>query len=169
MLKALRRARDTKAAAARLYAAVSAQAREPAFFTSFGLPDTMDSRFDLLCLHAWMVLETLGMNRALAQAFIDVVFVGFDEALRQSGTGDVGMNRRLKTIAGAFYGRLEAYRSASTPDELAGAVRRNVFRGADDRVGQALSLATYASLTLSQLGEQDLSEGVVAFARLPPT
>jgi|SRR4051812_888684 cytochrome b pre-mRNA-processing protein 3 len=167
MLRAWRRARDTRLAAARLYAAVTAQARNPAFFTCLGLPDSMDSRFDLLCLHAWLVLEKLGPQRPLAQAFVDAVFVGFDEALRQSGTGDVGMNRRLKTMAGAFYGRLGAYRSAATLDELTAAVRRNVFRDAEPRSGEARALAAYASDTLSRLKEQDLSDGNVVFDAFP--
>jgi len=167
MLKALRRARNTKAAAARLYSAVSAQARNPAFFTSLGVPDTMDSRFDLLCLHAWLVLEKLGTRRSLAQAFVDGIFIGFDEALRQTGTGDIGMNRPLKTIASAFYGRLAAYRSASTLDALTEAVRRNLFRGAEDRMVQSRAVAAYAVDTLSGLDEQDLWTGNVVFAPVP--
>lgn len=167
MLKILLRARGTKAAANRLYAAVASQARNPVFFVRFGVPDTMDGRFDLVCLHTWLVLGKLGSHRTLAQAFVNAVFTGFDEALRQSGTGDIGMNRRLKTLASAFYGRLEAYRSTSTLEQLAEAIQRNVFRGAADKAQQAHALATYALESRSRSTEAEIAKGNVAFASLP--
>jgi cytochrome b pre-mRNA-processing protein 3 len=167
MLKTLLRARGTKAAANRLYAAVASQARDPLFFERLAAPDTMDGRFDLVCLHAWLVMDRLTSNRALAQAFVNAVFTGFDEALRQSGTGDIGMNRRLKTLAGAFYGRLEAYRAASTLEELADAIQRNLFRGAANRAAQARALATYASKSRSCLTEAEIATGNIVFASVP--
>lgn len=166
MLKPLLRARGTTAAANRLYAAVASQARNPVFFVRLAVPDTMDGRFDLICLHAWLVLDKLGSHRPLAQAFVNAVFTGFDEALRQSGTGDIGMNRRLKILAGAFYGRLEGYRGAPTLEQLADAIQRNVYRGAD-RAAQAHALATYASESRSCLTEGEIAKCNVAFASLP--
>lgn len=167
MLKALLRARSTRAAAESLYAAIAAQARDPLFFGALGVADNMDGRFDLICLHAWLVLEGLGSQRALAQAFVNAVFTGFDEALRQSGTGDVGMNRRLKTLASAFYGRLEAYRAASTAAQLSEAIQRNLFRGAIESTAQARALATYVLEGRSCFTEAELAKGIVAFAPLP--
>jgi len=164
MLRTLQRARDTKAAANRLYAAVASQARNPSFFAQLAVPDTMDGRFDLVCLHAWLVLDRLHSHRALAQALINAVFTGFDEALRQSGTGDIGMNRRLKTLASAFYGRLEAYGAASTAEQLTDAIQRNLFRGATDRNAQAQALATYAWENRSCLIEAEIARGNIVFA-----
>src|SRR2546423_5748722 len=143
MLKALRRSRQRKITARQLCAALMAQARAPVFFTRFGVPDTMDGRFDLVVLHAWLALERLQSDPALAQALVNEMFLQFDEALRDLGTGDVGMNRRLKIMAGAFYGRLEAYRSTSMHDELAAAILRNLYRGAGERQPDAKALATY--------------------------
>ena len=93
----------------------------------------MDGRFDLVALHAWLVLERLkaaGMDAA-AQALTDILFVGFDEALREQGTGDMGMGRRMKAFANAFFGRLAAYGGA-TDEADAGRKRwpSNVWRGA---------------------------------------
>jgi cytochrome b pre-mRNA-processing protein 3 len=167
MLSVLRRTKDTKAAARRLYAGVVAQARDPAFFTRLDVSDSTDGRFDLICLHAWLVLEQIEGNRALAQAFVNEVFAGFDDALRQSGTGDVGMNRRLKTLASAFYGRLEAYRAAPGAEELAEAILRNLFRGAAEKKAVAEGLATYALATRSGFTKEDLAEGHLSFAPIP--
>lgn len=144
MLKTLKRSREQKEAARRICAALMARARMPEFFTRFGVPDTMDGRFDLVALHAWLALERLEGRPALIQALIDEIFIGFDEALRHMGTGDIGMNRRLKTMAGAFYGRLAAYRSARTADDLAEAILRNVYRGTESRKADAKVLAAYA-------------------------
>ena len=38
---------EVRDAAHRLYASVVAQARQPAFYTSFGVADTVDGRFDM--------------------------------------------------------------------------------------------------------------------------
>jgi cytochrome b pre-mRNA-processing protein 3 len=168
MLKALRRSRQSKETARRLCAILMARARTTAFFTRFHVPDTMDGRFDLVALHAWLMLESLADEPALAQALVDEIFVQFDEALRDLGTGDVGMNRRLKTLAGAFYGRLQAYRNTSTQEDLAQAIGRNLYRGALDRQAEADALAAYAMRSRSHLANRDNPSGV-EFAPLPTT
>jgi cytochrome b pre-mRNA-processing protein 3 len=123
---------------------LAARALAPVFFTRFGVPDTMDGRFDMMALHAWLALARLqesGQDKD-AQALTDAVFIGFDEALREQGISDMGMGRRMKAMANAFYGRLSAYGTAKTQSEMAQALARNVWRGAavDDR---ARALALY--------------------------
>lgn len=168
MLKALRRARQSKESARRLCAILMAQARTTAFFTRFCVPDTIDGRFDLVALHAWLMLEPLAGDPALAQALVNEIFVHFDETLRDLGTGDIGMNRRLKTLADAFYGRLQAYRRTVTQEDLAQAIGRNVYRGALDRQPEAHALAAYAMRSRSHLANLDNPSGV-EFAPLPTT
>jgi cytochrome b pre-mRNA-processing protein 3 len=167
MLKPLRRSKATKVTARRLCAELMAQARAPVFFTRLGVPDTMDGRFDLVALHAWLALEQIESEPVLAQALVNEIFLQFDEALRDLGTGDVGMNRRLKTMASAFYGRLQAYRSASTPEELAQAIRRNLFRGAPGRQGEIEALATYAMNSRSHLAKLNDGGSGLKFGPLP--
>src|SRR5262249_37457866 len=101
MLNALRRsarrAAELKETAARLAAELGAQARQPAFFRALGVADTFDGRFDLVVLHAWLVLQRLAEleQKALADALRDRLFIEFDEALREQGTGDMGMMRHM--------------------------------------------------------------------------
>jgi cytochrome b pre-mRNA-processing protein 3 len=45
------------------------------------------------------------------------------------GVSDVGLSRRMKALAGAFYGRLEAYDAAATTSALAEAIVRDLFHG----------------------------------------
>ncbi len=164
MLNLFGRGKTVKSAAERLYAAVVTRAREPVFFVKFGAPDTMDGRFDLLTLHAWLVLahlQTQAAQPALAQAFVDRVFVGFDEALRELGAGDIGMGRRVKKFAAAFYGRLKAYGEAADSEAMAAALQRNLYRGAEPPaalVAYVLGVKQHLSLT---------AEGTVDFGVLP--
>ena len=167
MLNLLRRNADSRAIARRMCAALMAQARQPAFFGALQVPDSMDGRFDLVVLHAWLVLERVAGEPRLTQAVIDEVFLGFDEALRELGTGDVGMNRRLKTMASAFYGRLAGYREASSPQRLAEAILRNVYRGAAAREVQANALAAYALGARDRLRRCEIASGELDFGPVP--
>jgi cytochrome b pre-mRNA-processing protein 3 len=169
MLNSLRRAAETRSQARHLCAGLMERAREPVFFTELCVPDTMDGRFDLVALHGWLVLDRLGSEPepALSQALIDEIFVGFDEALRQLGTGDIGMNRRLKAMAEAFYGRLQAYRAATDLGELAAAIARNLYRGTGADRGEALAMATYAWAARSHLAKANVAEGRLDFGPLP--
>jgi cytochrome b pre-mRNA-processing protein 3 len=127
----------------------------------------MDGRFDLVTLHGWLVLECLGSEPDLAQALIDETFAGFEEALRQLGTGDMGMNRRLKTMANAFYGRLQAYRGSSSFEDLTEAIWRNLYRGNEDRRADAVAMATYAHSARSHLARSNLNQEL-DFGSFPP-
>ena len=132
MLNLLRKSAVRKELGRSLERQLIARARCPRFFAALGVPDTMDGRFDLVTLHAWLVLVQLkasGQNDA-AQSLTDALFVGFDEALREQGVSDMGMGRRMKAMANAFYGRLSAYGAAQTDEEMAEALARNVWRGA---------------------------------------
>jgi cytochrome b pre-mRNA-processing protein 3 len=142
MLNLLRKSAARKRESVRLYDALVSRAREPVFFTAFGVADSIDGRFDLLAFHAWLVLAELRGGPA-AQSLIDLIFTGFDEAMREQGAGDMGIGRKLKAMADAFYGRMAAYDAAEDESELAAALAKNLWRGAqvDDR---ARRLAAYA-------------------------
>ena len=169
MLKALRKSGARKRTARALEASLVARAREPAFFAALNVPDTIDGRFDLVTLHAWLVLARLKEigETQLAQGVVDAVFVGFDEALRDMGAGDMGMGRRLKAMANAFYGRLSAYDAAGDAAQMAEALKRNVYRGAPGVDEAAQRLANYVFSARNSLAESDLPQGVADFGALP--
>ncbi len=133
MLNLFARSKERRLTAGRIYQALVARSREPVFFERYGVPDTLDGRFDLLTLHAWLVLARLKLDKdgdaALSQVLVDTIFVGFDEALRELGAGDMGMARRMKKFADAFYGRLAAYGAALDEMGLETALVRNLYRG----------------------------------------
>jgi len=169
MLSRLRRTRTRRALAERLLSDIVARARAPVFYKEFGVSDTIDGRFDLTALHAWMVLERLGElgSRGLQQSLTDVLFTSFDEGLRELGAGDIGIGRRMKKMADAFYGRCHAYRAAGDRTELSDAILRNVFRGDGERSREARALAEYVGTARSSLSRIDPENGALDFSPLP--
>jgi cytochrome b pre-mRNA-processing protein 3 len=113
---------------------IVAAARRPALYEALGAPDRIDGRFELLTLHAGLVLRRLaglgGVGDGVAQDLVNSLFTHFDDTLREMGFSDVGVAKRLKTMGSAFYGRNAAYAAAldeSSPADLATALARNVY------------------------------------------
>jgi cytochrome b pre-mRNA-processing protein 3 len=116
----------------RLYAAVMQAARHPLLFTQGGVPDTLEGRFDCLTLHIVLVLRRLKAlpqpAQDLAGDLVDRLFLGFDQALREMGVGDVTIPKRMKTMAAAFAGRAKAYEQGflGGEAEFSAALSRNL-------------------------------------------
>ena len=131
----------------RLYRAVVAQARLPLFYECWGVEDTVEGRFEMISLHAFLVLRRLKAERertaALSQAFFDLMFADVDRNLRELGVGDMGVGKRVKRMVSGFYGRIAAFDAGLAGDEAAlrDAVLRNVFDGTDSAAGGAGRLA----------------------------
>ena len=163
-----RRKRRERATARRLYGEVVRQARSPSFYAGGGVPDTVDGRFEMVVLHAWLVIGrlTAGGDEAkrIAQYLFDAMIADMDRSLREMGVGDLGVGRKVKAMAEAYYGRSRAYDSAlaaAGDADLSGALRRNVFgtvppdgetRGAVD------GMARYVGAALRDLREQPVEE-----------
>jgi cytochrome b pre-mRNA-processing protein 3 len=146
--------------AARHYGETVRRAREPVFYDRFGVADTPDGRFDLLTLHAWLAVGRLGgPHSRLGRAYIDAVFGGFEQALREQGRDDLGLVRHLGRMAGAFYGRWKAYDEADGEAGLAAALLRNLYRGDEtpQTATHAAALAAYALAVKARpwAGEQE--------------
>jgi cytochrome b pre-mRNA-processing protein 3 len=160
-----------------LYVAVVAQARRPEFYLRLGVPDTVDGRFDLICLHAFLLLRRLKASgrelAGLSQAVFDIMFADMDQNLRELGVGDMTIGRKVKTMAKAFYGRIAAYEeglAASGPAVLDDALRRNLFRKAAPADAAVTTLATYvrrAAADLSVQSDAALRAGHAAFGPPP--
>lgn len=144
MLNLLRKSSARQRDGQRFHESVVAQARQPVFFRDFGVPDTIDGRFDMVTLHGWLAVSALkqaGQDQA-AQGLTDALFIGFDEAMREQGTGDMGLGRKMKAFAEAFYGRVSVYGAAQDEAALALALARNLYRGAPVD-GRSARLAAY--------------------------
>ncbi len=165
--------RDPQAATiAALYGVIVAQARRPAFYLSFGAPDTAEGRFDMLVLHLALLCRRLGTADAGAQALNQGVFDMFctdmDHSLREMGVGDLSVPKKMQKLGEAFYGRLGVYDRALAADddeELAAALARNVL---DEPApsARARRLAAYvraAARTLDATDAAVLRDGKLSF------
>lgn len=116
-----------------LLARVIEVSRRPEFFGEGKVPDTLDGRFELLALNAGLAqrrLHAAADYAPLAQAFTDQLFSHLDSGLREAGVGDLTVPKRMRALAGAFYGRLAAYAHALNSGDrqaLAAALGRNVL------------------------------------------
>lgn len=159
-------------AARRLYVALSAQARRPAFFARWGVPDTLDGRFDCVALHAFLVLDRLkredsAQAAALAQHLVDTFVEDMDRTVRELGVGDMGVARRVKAMAQALYGRAAVYSAALSGDAAAldDALRRNLYGTVEspDSAGVA-AMASYVRQAAATLAA---GEGAALLAGKP--
>src|SRR5579871_6440371 len=131
------------------YGAIVAQARAPGFYACYGVPDTVDGRFDMIVLHLALVLRRVRGEpealRKLGQRLFDLFCRDMERSLREIGISDLGVPRHMRRVGEAFYGRAAAYDLglARDGDELVGALARNVFACATVPAG-AHRLAAYA-------------------------
>lgn len=126
-------------------------ARRPALYEALQAPDRIEGRFELLTLHAGLVLRRLialgALGEAIAQELVNSLFMHLDDSLRELAISDVGVSKRLKKMAAAFYGRNAAYAAAldsGSRSELTAALARNVYGAADpSAMTKAAALADY--------------------------
>jgi cytochrome b pre-mRNA-processing protein 3 len=170
MLTALKKNNKERELANRLHEAIIGRARAPEFFATFGVPDTLDGRFDLVVLHSWLALGRLREPALhdVSQRLTNMMFAAFDEGLRELGVSDTGMGRRMKKIANAFYGRFKAYDDAGEDETaMADALVRNLYRGNEKHAEAAKTLAGYIFTSKEALAKCDPAQGELDFGPLP--
>ena len=158
------------------YGRVVEHARQPGFFIDGGVPDTLDGRFELICLHAFLYLHRLKREQtraaSLGQRFFDTMFADFDRSLREMGTGDLSVGREVKRMAQAFYGRVAAYEEGLAGDDsvLQPALARNLFGTVPPNQVVIGGMADYVRREAARLNGQsseDLLAGRISFGPPP--
>jgi cytochrome b pre-mRNA-processing protein 3 len=148
-LKRIFQAPRFQAEARAIFRQIAERARNPVLYTVYGVPDTIDGRFEMLCLHTYAFFHGLkgkGADaEALSQATYDAMFADLDGSLRELGVADLGVGRRIKTMTEALNGRIQAYDRgfAAGDDALAHAIRRNVYGTVTPRDEQVCAMAAY--------------------------
>ncbi len=165
------RSDPVRAAAADLYRALVAQSRTPEFYTSGGVPDSLDGRFDLVALHVALVMARFKKSAPalddLAQSLFDEMVANLDVGLREAGVGDMGVGKRMKKLVSAFYGRAHAYDEAlghAKDGALIEALERNLFRACDPAADTVDGMARYVRKQSGQLQVQ--SDEELRFGRI---
>lgn len=156
-----------------LYGQAVAAARDPLLYAGLGVPDTLHGRFDLVGLHAFLLIRRLRRlpppGPELAQAVFDAMFSDMDVNLREMGVGDLSVGKRVRKMWEAFHGRAHAYDAAMDAEDLPAleqALIRNVWRG--EPAPGAASLARLAFAQSRHLEAQALPSFVAGRAAFLP-
>ena len=152
-------ARDT-------YIALVAQARHPFFYESLGVPDTLDGRFELIVLHLYLLQQRLlGRAEEFHRQIGELFFMDMDSSLRELGVADSGVRHRIKAMAKAYHGRLQAYTSATgDPQAMRHALARNLYGTvAEGSVTVLANMAAYVQTMQAALAASE--EDVITSGR----
>ena len=153
-----------------LYGAIVAHARLPSFYISYGVPDTAAGRFDMIVLHLVLLARRLEAGEgAVGQGVFDVFCQDLDANLREMGVGDLAVPRQMHDMAGAYYGRRQAYCQVLAAGDRSGCARalaRNVFGEAAPGDG-AVRLADYMFAAAAALDRAPLSAIARGDVRFP--
>lgn len=130
-----------------VYGTIVAQARRPAFYLGYGVPDTVDGRLAMIVLHLALVLRHLAEAsdeaRDFGQALFDTFCRDMDHNLREMGVGDLAVPRRMRRIGEEFYGQSAAYGqalAAGDREALQAALGRNVYGTESPAAARPLAL-----------------------------
>jgi cytochrome b pre-mRNA-processing protein 3 len=155
-----------------LYGAIVAQAREPAFYAGFGVPDTVQGRFEMIVLHVALFCRRVDREpaalRALGQELFDRFCKDMEHNLREMGVSDLAVPGEMRRLGAAFYRRAAAYRAAlaaDVEDALPAALARNILP--DLAAQHAGSLAAYVRAAAAELAQQDACAYAGGTVRFP--
>ena len=110
-----------------LYAAVVAEARRTRWYTTYGVPDTVDGRFDMVSLVLALVLLRLENEAREVDAvrLTEQFITDMDGQIREIGFGDLVVGKQVGGILAVVGGRLGAYRTGFDLETLG----RTLWRG----------------------------------------
>ncbi len=156
------------------YADTVEQARQPGFYRDWHVPDSAIGRFDVIALHAFLVLHRLKGEAGAAQfaeGYCGAIFDDMDRNLREMGIGDLSVGKKVRKLAEGFYGRAEAYeRALQESDEMLQQVlERNLYAEAKPGTDTLLKVADYVRRNVAALALQDIEDltaGRIDFAPL---
>lgn len=153
----------------RQYELLTSAARHPVFYTDYEVPDTVMGRFELLSVVMILFFRrtrsSVTSGQELAQEIVDAFFEDIDYSIRELGIGDNSVPKRMKKLAGMFYGRLESYASAMDGNDrvaLAAALRRNIYPKAEEGAASMAALADWmmtAEAHLAAVAEAEIATG----------
>ena len=133
-----------------LYRTIVSRAREPYFYGSLGVPDTLDGRYEMILLHAVLIMRNMG-NQKHNQILFDVMFRDMEKSLREIGIGDLSVPKHMKRMMNGFNGRVQAYHEGiETGTKLDEALRRNVYGTLDDVDNSVVQIMKHYVLEMDQ-------------------
>ncbi|MGI9426495.1 MAG: ubiquinol-cytochrome C chaperone family protein [Hyphomicrobiaceae bacterium] len=172
MLEWLAQRRSRKRTAQNLYGSIVALSRRDEFYADFGVPDTVEGRFEILVIHMFLILDRLRQDGAqsnpLAQELVDAFFADMDTTIRQLGVGDFSVPKKMRHLAEVFDQRLHGYRGAAEAapgDQLRHLLVENLELKDTGKNSSAGRLEKYIFESMQRLARQttgEVIEGLIA-------
>ena len=146
-----------------LYRKALKASRNPDLYLEFKVADSLDGRFDMLCLHMALIMRRLKAAEdthcaGFSQNLFDIFFADMDLTVREMGVGDLGVARRVRQMSEAYMGRLLAYSThldAKDTEGLATALARNISR-ADKVQDKDRKLSVYVANAAKKLEDVEI-------------
>lgn len=147
-----------------LYEIAVRQARDPGFYTTLGVADRIDARFELYTLHVLLLtmrLKDEGTERGgdAGQQLFDTYVSALDHTLRELGVGDISVGKKMRKLGESLYGRMTAYEQPlrdGDAETLTAALSRNVLESEAPADGAAL--AAYVLSSRARLAAQPFDD-----------
>jgi cytochrome b pre-mRNA-processing protein 3 len=99
-----------------LYGSSVTAARTPTLYAEWGVPDTLQGRFEMIALHVVLLLHRLGREeedgRRLGVALTEAFVIDLDDGMRELTFGDLAVPREVKRATAALFDRHSAYLAA---------------------------------------------------------
>jgi cytochrome b pre-mRNA-processing protein 3 len=165
-----------KEAAEKIYDAIVAQSRNPAFYLRCNVPDTLSGRFDMLVIHMFVVLQILKLGgregQLLAQEIVEAFIREMDTMVRDLGVSDRNVPKEVRKIAQLFYGQLLAYSTALQRNDTKGLANEvwKSFQSGEGAGGAQIaadSLSTYMRQAIKNIQEMPLNMLLQGNIRFP--
>jgi cytochrome b pre-mRNA-processing protein 3 len=161
MLQWIRRRASAGRRAKELYGGVVTAARQPIFYERLRVPDTPEGRFELVSLHLFLALESLGQQDRtgdVKQRMIEAFVTDMDDCMREMGVGDLSVPKKVRRAAAAFYERASQYRRGLAPGSsptLEESLKGYVFSGSPASQDAVAELAGYVRQAASALSDRE--------------
>ncbi|HVZ29320.1 MAG TPA: ubiquinol-cytochrome C chaperone family protein [Asticcacaulis sp.] len=175
----------------RLYAQCVTQSRQPVFYLDYGVEDAIGARFELLTFHVGLVINALRgvaesdsrheQARDTAQALFDAFVGALDNTLREQGTGDLSVGKKMKPLGRTIYTRFKAWDDLWTTGDAAARAdyaARTLFAGTaydgneaeapEVESPQPEAFAAYAAEAHKQLDLEDILRGQINWCEIAP-
>jgi cytochrome b pre-mRNA-processing protein 3 len=172
-----------------LYAQCVTRSRQPVFYLDYGVEDAIGARFELLTFHVGLVISALRavaendvryeQAKDTAQALFDAFVGALDNTLREQGTGDLSVGKKMKPLGRTIYTRFKAWDDLwATGDATAraGYAARTIFAGSayDGSEAEAASaespqpeaFAAYAAQARASLNLEDILRGQINWCEI---
>ncbi len=171
----LQRGKRNRWAVDQLHRSILKQAMRPEFYDAAGVRDNFSGRFEMTSLHAVLAFRRLrslgGTGRDMAQDCFEALFDGFDEALRDIGTGDLTVGKKIRKMGEAYYGRSSAYEEAlaagAPPELLETALGRNLGIGEGAPVARFVRYVRSVEETLARHPDESMLSGQLSWPKPP--